>query len=420
MSRPAPGGTVIFKLPAAAPRLVRHNKLMAQPYDAVIVGGGHNGLVTAAYLARAGRKVLVLERRELVGGCAVTEEIWPGYRVSTAAYLDQPACRSASSANSTCRASATSVDAKDPAFFSPFPDGRHFFMWQDRASARWKRSRKFSAARRRRLSRLRGAARTPLAAWSSRCCSPRPRTSRPSARAITSTICASARACVRARPRATSVALVKIFTQSVAEFLDEWFESAEAEGHAGHRRRDRRQRRPALARHRLHPAAPLHGRRGRPARPVGLRARRHGRGLRSHRRRRRAAAGAAIRTGAPKSSASWCARAACAAWCSKAARRSTRRVVASNLDPNVTFLRLLDESDLDPEFARRHPPLPHRGHLLQDQPGALRPARVHGPARRARPAAPRHHAHLPVDRVRRARLGRRQVRPPLANARCSS
>ena len=56
-------------------------------YDAIIIGGGHNGLVTAAYLARAGRRVLVLERREVLGGCAVTESIWPGYRVSTGAYL---------------------------------------------------------------------------------------------------------------------------------------------------------------------------------------------------------------------------------------------------------------------------------------------------------------------------------------------
>ena len=56
-------------------------------YDAIIIGGGHNGLVTAAYLARAGKSVLVLERREMLGGCAVTEEIWPGYRVSTGAYL---------------------------------------------------------------------------------------------------------------------------------------------------------------------------------------------------------------------------------------------------------------------------------------------------------------------------------------------
>ena len=60
---------------------------MPQRYDAVIIGGGHNGLISAAYLARAGRKVVVLESRELVGGCAVTEEVWPGYRVSTASYL---------------------------------------------------------------------------------------------------------------------------------------------------------------------------------------------------------------------------------------------------------------------------------------------------------------------------------------------
>ena len=57
---------------------------MSTIYDAIIIGGGHNGLVTAAYLARAGRSVLVLERREIVGGCAVTEELWPGFKVSTA------------------------------------------------------------------------------------------------------------------------------------------------------------------------------------------------------------------------------------------------------------------------------------------------------------------------------------------------
>src|SRR5277367_2860402 len=105
---------------------------MAARYDSVIIGGGHNGLVTAAYLARAGRKVLVLERRELLGGCAVTEEVWPGYRVSTGAYLtsllQERIVRELELERHGYR-----VDAKDPAFFSVFPDGRHFFMWQDRA-----------------------------------------------------------------------------------------------------------------------------------------------------------------------------------------------------------------------------------------------------------------------------------------------
>ena len=61
---------------------------MSTTYDTIIIGAGHNGLVAAAYLARAGQKVLVLERRELVGGCCVTEEVWPGYKVSTAAYVN--------------------------------------------------------------------------------------------------------------------------------------------------------------------------------------------------------------------------------------------------------------------------------------------------------------------------------------------
>src|SRR5947209_14209335 len=57
-----------------------------QTYDVVIIGGGHNGLVCAAYLAMAGLKVVVLERRPVVGGAAVTEEFCPGFRNSVAAY----------------------------------------------------------------------------------------------------------------------------------------------------------------------------------------------------------------------------------------------------------------------------------------------------------------------------------------------
>jgi phytoene dehydrogenase-like protein len=60
---------------------------MPQKYDAVVIGGGHNGLVNAAYLARAGRKVLVLERRHVLGGAAVTEEVFPGFRFSVCSYV---------------------------------------------------------------------------------------------------------------------------------------------------------------------------------------------------------------------------------------------------------------------------------------------------------------------------------------------
>src|SRR5919109_333855 len=60
---------------------------MAGRYDAIIIGGGHNGLVTAAYLARAGKKVLVLERRHVLGGAAVTEEIFPGFKFSVCSYV---------------------------------------------------------------------------------------------------------------------------------------------------------------------------------------------------------------------------------------------------------------------------------------------------------------------------------------------
>src|SRR5881398_3158009 len=60
---------------------------MTQKYDVIIIGGGHNGLVNAAYLARAGKRVLVLERRHVLGGAAVTEEVFPGFRFSVCSYV---------------------------------------------------------------------------------------------------------------------------------------------------------------------------------------------------------------------------------------------------------------------------------------------------------------------------------------------
>src|ERR1044072_1708496 len=56
-------------------------------YDAIVIGGGHNGLTTAAYLAKAGKKVVVLERRHVLGGAAVTEEVFPGFKFSVCSYV---------------------------------------------------------------------------------------------------------------------------------------------------------------------------------------------------------------------------------------------------------------------------------------------------------------------------------------------
>ena len=60
---------------------------MAKRYDAIVIGGGHNGLTAAGYLAKAGKSVLVLERRHVLGGAAVTEEIYPGFKFTVASYV---------------------------------------------------------------------------------------------------------------------------------------------------------------------------------------------------------------------------------------------------------------------------------------------------------------------------------------------
>ena len=101
-----------------------------QRHDAVVIGGGHNGLTAACYLARAGLSVLVLERRELVGGACVTEELFPGFRLSAASYtigMLQPEI-----VNELGLAKA-GFDAyvRDPQFAAVFPDGRHLVVYPD-------------------------------------------------------------------------------------------------------------------------------------------------------------------------------------------------------------------------------------------------------------------------------------------------
>src|ERR1700755_2892912 len=62
-------------------------EMAAKPWDAIVVGAGHNGLTCAAYLAKAGKRVLVLEARKRVGGACTLDEVWPGFRISPCAYL---------------------------------------------------------------------------------------------------------------------------------------------------------------------------------------------------------------------------------------------------------------------------------------------------------------------------------------------
>lgn len=99
-------------------------------FDAVVIGGGHNGLVTAGYLAKAGARVSVLEKRPLVGGACITEEPWPGFRINTFAYV----CgllRPQIVEDLQLPKFGYATILYDPQYFVPFPDGTSLVLWLD-------------------------------------------------------------------------------------------------------------------------------------------------------------------------------------------------------------------------------------------------------------------------------------------------
>jgi len=285
-----------------------------------------------------------------VGGCAVTEEVWPGYRVSTGAYLTS-LMQERIVRELELERYGYVVDAKDPAFFSVFPDGRHFFMWQDRAKtlaeiARFSRhDAEVYPAYEDQLERISQVVEGLLLTT-------------PPAFPPQGLGDAIDYLKLAGRMRGLSpkdiVALVKIFTQSAAEFLDEWFESEQVkvtlatDGVIG---ANGGPRSPGTAYILLHHCMGgvaghrglwgfVRGGMGAVSESIASSAR---------------ASGAVIRTESPVA---------------KVLVRSGRAYavvlesgeeieggsIASNLDPKLTFLRLLDERDLDPEFvaAIRH------------------------------------------------------------------
>jgi phytoene dehydrogenase-like protein len=117
------GTAVNTRLGSSAPASGSH-------YDAIIVGSGHNGLIAAGYLAKAGKSVLVLERRSIIGGATVTEEIFPGYRLSTCSYVCNLLLPEVI-ADLELERHGYDVRPFDPQYFVPFPDGSYFMSFLD-------------------------------------------------------------------------------------------------------------------------------------------------------------------------------------------------------------------------------------------------------------------------------------------------
>ena len=312
--------------------------------DALIVGGGHNGLVTAAYLAKAGLHTTVLERREVLGGCSVTEELWPGYRVSTAAYLTS-LLQERVVADLELERFGYHVEPKDPPFFSPFPDGRYFFTWQDRART-LEEVAKFSRRDAERYTAYEEHVERIAVIVEGLLMETPPEF--PPRRLGDYLDWLKLAAPLRKLSASDLAAVVKIFTQSAADYLDEWFESDEikatlvTDGVIGANGGPRTPGTAYVLMHHCMGGVGGHrgvwgfvrGGMGAISEAMALSAR--------HR-------GAVIRTSVPVA---------------KIVVRNGRatgvvlengeeidaKLVVSNCDPKVTFLRLIDEPHLPPEF----------------------------------------------------------------------
>ena len=97
-------------------------------YDAIVIGAGHNGLLTSCYLARAGLKTLVVEKNSFVGGCASTGEVFPGYKFNLGAHIFGLFRRRLVEELELEKFGLYTFDG-EPLFFAPFPNGKHVMWW---------------------------------------------------------------------------------------------------------------------------------------------------------------------------------------------------------------------------------------------------------------------------------------------------
>ena len=243
---------------------------MAARYDAIIVGAGHNGLTCGAYLARAGLKVLVLERRGVIGGAAVTEEVVPGFKFSVFSYLMSLLHPKVIADLDLRRHGFEVLPASD--MFSPLPNGDHL-VFSDNIATTQANFARFSTKDAaiypefdRYLMEAANIVRRLLLETP-------PDPSCPDRRSFC--VAPPASCGNTARVGGKLFRLIDLMTMSADDYLSEWFENTARQGGAGLLLRHRHVRRPAHAGLRLCHHAPCHGRTRR-RRRLGFRPRRHG------------------------------------------------------------------------------------------------------------------------------------------------
>ena len=226
---------------------------MAKRYDAVVIGGGHNGLVNAAYLAKAGLKVLVLERRHLLGGATLTEEIVPGFRFSVFSYVVS-LLRPEIIRELELPKHGLEILPLDGTI-TPLDDD---YLWRVNDHGKTVRElRRWSLNDAEAYEEY-----GPLMAEMGRFIKPILSVPPPDPGKISPMewlpLTPLAKQ-FRDLPRRMQTTFIQLMTMSAADFLDQWFETEPAEGDDERERDHRHLPGAALARHRLRAAAPLHG-----------------------------------------------------------------------------------------------------------------------------------------------------------------